>query len=146
MERPQSSAFVTTRKGSCYLMVKIGRRNFHLQRIRNYTLEAQDKRDLRRLHPDSLFDWKKIDRQLAKKREVCRVYRSRRQVAAAGRRCPREQETLYAAYDPFTRTIYTEGDLSYALPLLDMILQRDRAREDSSLPRTQTKPRGKLVK
>jgi len=47
-------------------------------RIRAYTLDADDKRQMRRLYPDVAFDWKKIARQLAEKREVCRQYRSRR--------------------------------------------------------------------
>lgn len=65
MSRKQSSAFVTTRKGFCYLTVKVGRSNYNIMRIRNYTLEPQDKRDMRRLYPDYLFDWKKIGQQLA---------------------------------------------------------------------------------
>lgn len=73
MSRKQSSAFVTTRKGFCYLTVKVGRSNYNIMRIRNYTLEPQDKRDMRRLYPDYLFDWKKIGQQLAEKREVCRT-------------------------------------------------------------------------
>ena len=58
----QYSAFVTVRKGFCYLTIKIGRHNFHLMRIRNCTLDAQDKRDMRQLYPDTAFDWKKIGR------------------------------------------------------------------------------------
>ena len=50
-------------------------------RIRNYTLEPQDKRDMRRLYPDYFFDWKKINQQLAEKREVCRAYRSKASIA-----------------------------------------------------------------
>lgn len=73
MSRKQSSAFVTTRKGFCYLTVKVGRSNYNIMRIRNYTLEPQDKRDMRRLYPDYLFDWKKIGQQLAEKRGVCRT-------------------------------------------------------------------------
>jgi hypothetical protein len=51
----QSSAFITTKKGVCYLTIKIGRQNFSLMRLRNYTIDAQDKRDMRRLHPDVAF-------------------------------------------------------------------------------------------
>ena len=40
------TAFITARKGFCYLTVKIGRRNFHLMRLRNYTLDAEDKRQM----------------------------------------------------------------------------------------------------
>src|SRR5712691_5111081 len=55
----RNSAFVTTKKGVCYLTVKIGRENLPLMRIYHYTIDAQDKRDMRRLHPDVDFDWKK---------------------------------------------------------------------------------------
>jgi hypothetical protein len=75
MNPRQGTAFVTTRKGFCYLTVKIGRKNVPIMRIRHYTIDGQDKRDMRRLHPDIDFDWKKIARQLAEKREVCRQYR-----------------------------------------------------------------------
>ena len=34
MDRPQPTAFITTRKGFCYLTIKIGGRNFHILRIR----------------------------------------------------------------------------------------------------------------
>ena len=79
MKRKQSSAFITTRKGFCYLTVKVGRSNCNIMRIRNYTLDAQDKRDMRRLYPDYLFEWKRINQQCAEKRDVCRAYRSKRQ-------------------------------------------------------------------
>jgi len=60
MSPRQSTAFVTTSKGSGYLTVKIGRKNVPIMRIRHYTIEAQDKRDMRRLHPDTSFACKKI--------------------------------------------------------------------------------------
>ncbi len=119
----QYSAFVTARKGFCYLTIKIGRHNFHLMRIRNYTLDAQDKRDMRRLHPDTAFDWKKIGRQLAEKREACRRYRSRRRTSGGERR-PRDREPRYAVYDPITRTVYADGEGGGAL--LDAVLSIDR--------------------
>jgi len=53
MKRKQSSAFITTRKGFCYLTVKVGRSNLNIMRIRNYTLEPQDKRDMRRLYSET---------------------------------------------------------------------------------------------
>jgi hypothetical protein len=133
-EKRLPSAFVTTKKGKCYLAVKLGRRTFHLMRIYSYTLDAQDKRDMRRLHPDVAFDWKKIGHQLAEKREVCRGYRSRRRMTAAARRYPREREPMYAVYDPFTRTVYADGDMSHGFALLDAVLRIDRAREDSTSP------------
>lgn len=68
----QGTAFVTSRKGFCDLTVKAGQNNFDIMKIRSYTIDAQDKRDMRRLYPDVDFDWKKIGQQLATKREVCR--------------------------------------------------------------------------
>jgi len=123
MKSKQSSAFITTRKGFCYLTVKIGRRNCNIKRIRSYTLEPQEKRDMRRLYPDYLFDWKKINQQLAEKREVCRAYRSKRQT-------PRNTERtadpfVMVSYDPMTRTIYA-SDAGNSLALLDAVLQIER--------------------
>jgi hypothetical protein len=123
MKSKQGSAFVTTRKGYSYLTVKVGRSNFNIMRIRNYTLEPQDKRDMRRLYPDYLFDWKKINQQLAEKREVCRAYRSKRQA-------PRNTERItdsfvMVSYDPRTRTVYA-SDAGNSLALLDAVLQIER--------------------
>jgi hypothetical protein len=144
----ERNAFITAKKGFCYVTVKIGRQNFHLRRIRNYTLDAQDKRDMRRLHPDTIFDWKKIDRQLMEKREACRRYRSRRRTAKT--RVGPPHQGLLGVYDPFTRTVYAD-DIADALPLLDAVLEIDRklnpapcsfaAPEPSS-----RRPRLKLVK
>ncbi len=100
--RKQGAAFITTRKGVCYLTIKIGKKNFSIMRLRNYTIDPQDKRDIRRLHPDIAFDWKKIVRQLAEKREVCRQYRSRRRTA----RVPREREPFSGVVESCTRTVY----------------------------------------
>lgn len=47
MSRKQSSAFVT---------VKVARSNFNIMRMRSYTITPQDKRDMRRVYPDYLFD------------------------------------------------------------------------------------------
>ena len=41
------NAFITARKGFCYLTIKYNRRNFDMMRLRNYTLDADDKRDAR---------------------------------------------------------------------------------------------------
>jgi hypothetical protein len=109
MADKQRTAFITTRKGFCYLTVKIGRRNFHVMRIRNYTLDAQDKRDMRRVYPEITFDWKKIGQQLAEKREACSRYRSRRRTSSGTARQPRAREPLYAVYDPITRRVYTDS-------------------------------------
>jgi hypothetical protein len=75
MESLQGNAFVTTKKGTCYLTLKCGRQNFQISRIYSYALDPEQKRRLRRLYPNVVFDWKKIERQLAEKREVCRRYR-----------------------------------------------------------------------
>jgi len=119
----KSKAFVTTKKGFCYLTIKIGRMNLNIMKIRKYTISAEDKRDMRRLHKDVEFDWKKITKQLADKREVCRDYRSRRQ------RPRRHREPFHAVYDPLSRTVYSNGSPSIggAGAMLDMILAHDRA-------------------
>jgi hypothetical protein len=136
MAPKQSTAFITARKGFCYVTVKYGRRNFHILRIRNYTLDAQDKRDLRRLYPDVLFDWKKITRQLAEKREACRCYRSRRRTSATAR-YPRDREPLYGIYEPRTRTVYVNdvpSDAHGGGALLDAILSMDCTGMDGPSP------------
>lgn len=128
MERKPASAFITTRKGFCYLTIRSFRSNRHLMRIRNYTLDADDKRQMRRLHPDVVFDWKKIAQQLAEKREICRDYRSRRRTSAAARR-QRADDPLFGVFEPGTRTVYVNGLPSTARAagaLLDAILQMDR--------------------
>lgn len=101
--------------------------NFSLMRIRNYTLDAQDKRDIRRRYPDITFDWKKIARQLAEKREVCRRYRSRRHRAPRPR-LPREP--FYGVVDPRTRTVYVNdpGNIMGVGALLDHLLAEERLR------------------
>lgn len=101
--RKPGAAFVTSKKGVCYLTIKIGRHNCSLMRIRHDTLDAQDKREMRRLHPDIAFDWKKIARQLAEKRDVCRQYRSRRRRA---RRSRLPREPFSGVVDPLTSTVY----------------------------------------
>ncbi len=44
MSDAKGNAFVTSRKGFCYLTGKIGRENFDIMKIRSYTIDAQDKR------------------------------------------------------------------------------------------------------
>src|SRR5215510_13344341 len=68
-----------------------------------HTIDAQDKRQMRRLHPDIVFDWKKIARQLAEKREVCRQYRSGWRTQ---RRPDLPREPFYGVVDPLARTVY----------------------------------------
>jgi hypothetical protein len=126
MKRKQSTAFITTRKGFCYLTVKVGRSNFNIMRIRSYTLEPQDKRDMRRLYPDTLFDWKKINQQLAEKREVCRAYRSKRQTPRSKERT--SDPFVMVSYDPRSRTIYA-SDTGNSLALLDAVLHIERTRK-----------------
>ncbi|HUB14512.1 MAG TPA: hypothetical protein VMB34_21355 [Acetobacteraceae bacterium] len=124
----QGSAFITTRKGFCYLTIKCGWRNFHIMRIRAYTIDADDKRHMRRLYPEIDFDWKKIARQLAEKREVCRQYRSRRRPSDTAHRS-HTGASFYGVYEPSTRTIYTDGfpgDVRAAGALLDAVLRIDR--------------------
>jgi hypothetical protein len=118
------SAFITTKKGVCYLTVKVGRHNFPLMRIRNYTLDAQDKRDMRRLHPDVIFDWKKLAQQLAAKREVCRRYRAQRRPV----RVPRVREPFYGVFEPHTRRVYVNDpdNIAGVSALLDAIVASER--------------------
>ena len=98
------NAFITTKKGTCYLTIKIGRRNADLMKIRQYKIDANEKRHMRRLYPNVTFDWKKITAQLAEKREVCRSYRSRRQAKARQRHTPREP--FFGVVDPVTNSVY----------------------------------------
>ena len=125
MTLKQPAAFVTARKGFCYLTIKCGRRNFHMMRLRNYTLNAEDKRQMRRLYPDVDFDWKKIAGQLAEKREACRCYRSRRRASA---RLPQAHKPLYAVFDPAMRIVCADepSTAEEAAALLDAILSIDR--------------------
>ena len=123
MKSKQGSAFITTRKGFCYLTIKIGRRNFNIMRIRKYTIEPQDKRDMRRLYTDYVFDWKKINQQLAEKREVCRAYRSKRQKPRSTERT--SDSFVFMSYDPKSRTVYA-SDAGNSLALLDAVLEIER--------------------
>lgn len=124
----QGSAFITTKKGFCYLTIKYGWHNFHIMRIRAYTLDADDKRHMRRLYPEIDFDWKKIVRQLAEKRKVCRQYRSRRRPSDTAHHS-RTGASFYGVYVPSARTIYTDGfpgNVRAAGALLDSVLYIDR--------------------
>lgn len=130
----QGSAFITTKKGFCYLTIKCGWRNFQIMRIRAYTIDADDKRRMRRLYPETDFDWKKITRQLADKREVCRQYRARRRPSDTPHRS-RTHASFYGVYEPSTRTIYTEGfptNAHAAGALLDAVLHIDRTLKDAA--------------
>jgi hypothetical protein len=101
-------------------------------RLRNYTLDAQDKRDMRWQHPDVIFDWQKIARQLAAKREVCRRYRARRRAV----RAPRVREPIYGVFAPHTRRVYVNDpdNIAGVGALLDAILASERERRQPSAP------------
>ncbi len=116
----RSRAFVTTKKGVCYLMVKGGRMYFQIMRICHYTIDTDDKRRMRRLHPDVDFDWQHIASQLAEKREICRRYRSRRRTA----RIPRAREPFYGVFDPVERAVYVNDPTNIAgmSAMLDAII------------------------
>lgn len=132
MDRKPSNAFITARKGFCYLTIKFLGRNHEMMRIRGYKIGPDEKRHMRRLYPEVAFDWKKITQQLAEKREACRRYRTRPR-KAAGRNGSRDGGPLFGVYEPATRTVYTNGIPSTAAGvgrLLDIILQLDRARTD----------------
>lgn len=146
MAGKQGGAFVTARKGFCYLTIKLGRRNFDMMRIRKYTIDADEKRHMRRLCPEVAFDWKKITQQLAEKREACRRYRSRRRSPDTARH-PGAGEPFYGVYEPGTRTVFVNGVPSSAAgvgALLDTVLQIDRGLTDVPAPlelvRRRTKP------
>jgi hypothetical protein len=119
------NAFITTKKGTCYLTIKIDGRNSNLMKIRQYQIEPDEKRQMRRLYPNVTFDWKKITTQLAEKREVCRSYRSRRRASARPRRT---REPFYGVADPFTRTVYVNDPSNVAGvgALLDALMAQDR--------------------
>ena len=130
MSEITGNAFITTRKGFCYLTIKTGGRNHHMMKIRQYKIEPDDKRHMRRLYPNVTFDWKKITAQLAKKREVCRSYRSRRQDTAALKRQRqyRRREPFIGVIDPFRRAVYVndERNIAGAAALLDALIAGDR--------------------
>src|SRR5271166_4483783 len=55
MERKPRNAFITARKGFCYLTIKSFGRNHEMMRIRNYKIDAEEKRHMRRLYPEVAF-------------------------------------------------------------------------------------------
>lgn len=136
MDRKPSNAFVTARKGFCYLTIKHFGRHHDMMRIRGYKLDADEKRQMRRLYPEVAFDWKRITQQLSEKREACRRYRSRSR-KPAGSSSSRRCEPLYGVYEPGSRTVYVNGVPSSAAGvgrLLDAILQLDRELVAAPLP------------
>jgi len=132
MERKPANAFITARKGFCYLTIKFLGRNHEMMRIRGYKIDPDEKRQMRRLYPEVAFDWKKITQQLAEKREACRRYRTRPRKPTG--RCSRDDEPLFGIYEPGTRTVFTSGVPSTAAGvgrLLDAVLQLDRELTDA---------------
>ena len=127
MDRKPANAFITARKGFCYLTIKFLGRNHEMMRIRAYKIDPDEKRHMRRLYPEVAFDWKKITQQLAEKREACRRYRTRPRKAAG--RGSRDGDSLFGVYEPGTRTVYTNGipsTLAGVGRLLDAVVQLDR--------------------
>lgn len=147
--RMQAHAFVTARKGFCYLTIRFLGRNRELMRVRAYKIDPVEKRDMRRLYPEVIFDWKRITEQLAEKREACRRYRTRPR-RTAGRRT-REGEPLFGIYEPGTRTIFTNGipsTLAGVGRLLDAVVQLDREMAAPAPPeraRSSARPELKVV-
>ena len=145
----QAHAFVTARKGFCYLTIRFLGRNRELMRVRAYKIARVEKRDMRRLYPEVIFDWKKITEQLAEKREACRRYRTRPRRTASRRM--REDEPLFGIYEPGTRTIFTNGipsTLAGVGRLLDAVVQLDRKMAAPAPPeraRSSTRPELKVV-
>lgn len=128
MDRKPANAFVSARKGFCYLTIKLFGRHHEMMRIRVYKIDADEKRQMRQLYPEVAFDWKKITQQLAEKREACRRYRTRSR-RPAGRSASWDGEPVFGIYEPGTRTVYTRGIPSTAAGvgrLLDAVLQLDR--------------------
>jgi len=104
-----------------------------MMRIRGYKLDADEKRHMRRLYPEVMFDWKKITQQLVEKREACRRYRSRRRNPGTARQSG-AGEPFYGIYEPGTRTVYVNDVPSSAAgvgALLDALLQIDRDMQEA---------------
>ena len=136
MDKKPANAFITARKGFCYLTIKSFGRNHEMMRIRAYKIDPDEKRHMRRLYPDVAFDWKKITQQLAEKREDCRRYRTRPRKSAR-RSSSYDDDPISGIYEPSTRTIYTSGIPSSAAGvgrLLDAVLQFDREQAAIPLP------------
>ena len=135
-DRKPANAFVTARKGFCYLTIKLFGRNHEMMRIRAYKIDADEKRQMRRLYPEVAFDWKRITQQLAERSETCRRYRTRPR-RPAGRSAPGDGGPLFGIYEPDTRTVYTSGIPSTATGvgrLLDAVLQLDREQSGAPSP------------
>ena len=83
---------------------------------------------MRRLYPNVTFDWKKITAQLAKKREVCRRYRSRRQDASTLKRERqyRCREPFIGVVDPLRGAVYVNDERHIAGALLDALIAGKR--------------------
>lgn len=56
MDRKSANAFVTARKGFCYLTIKLFGRHHEMMRIPGYKIDPDEKRRMRRLYPEVAFD------------------------------------------------------------------------------------------
>jgi hypothetical protein len=133
MERKPCNAFITARKGFCYLTIRSFGRNHEMMRIRNYRIDPEEKRHMRRLYPDVAFDWKKITEQLAQKRDACRRYRARRRNPNIAR-AAHGGTLFFGVCDPGARTLYANGvpcSASGVGALLDAVLLMDRSQQDA---------------
>jgi hypothetical protein len=94
-------------------------------KVHQYKIDPDEKRQMRRLYPNVTFDWEKITAPLARKREVCRNYRSRRLAPTLLRR-PREP--FIGVIDPFRRAVYIndENNVTGATALLDALIAMER--------------------
>lgn len=80
---------------------------------------------MRRLYPNVTFDWKKITAQLAKKREICRLYRSRRRTPARKRQI---REPFIGVINQGRGEVYVNdpGNIAGVAALLDAMIIRER--------------------
>ena len=81
-----------------------------MMKVHQYKIDPEEKRDMRHLCPNVIFDWRKITTQWTKKREVCR------------------REPFIGVIDPFPRTVYVndERNVAGATALLDALIAGER--------------------
>lgn len=135
MDRKPANAFITARKGFCYLTIRLFGRNHEMMRVRAYKIDPDEKRQMRRLYPEVAFDWKKITQQLAEKREACRRYRTRPRTSPR-RVALHDDGPVFGVYESASRTIYTSGIPSTTVGvwrLLDAVVQFNREQTAASL-------------
>lgn len=118
------------------MTIKLFGQHHEMMRIFGYKIDADEKRQMRRLYPEVAFDWKKVLQQLAEKREARRRYRTRPR-RPAGSSGSRDGKPVFGIYEPGTRTVYTNGIPSTAAGvgrLLDAVFQLDRERSGTPSP------------